>query len=105
MLRPWILALALPCGLAAQTPSAPVITSTSSEVVVDFVAHDKHGAIVRDLRPEEVRVFEDDVPQQLRSLAFFESGLPLPAQSGAAESSAADAAAIRGRQELHNATW
>jgi VWFA-related protein len=98
MQRPWILALVLPCVLGAQTPSAPVIKSTSSEVVVDFVAHDKHGAIVRDLQPEEVRVFEDGAPQQLRSLTFFESGLPLPAQPLPAE-----AAAIRGRQELDNA--
>ena len=104
MRRSWILALALPCVLGAQTPSAPVIKSTSSEVVVDFVVHDKHGAIVRDLRPEEVRVFEDDVPQQLRSLTFFESGLSHPATAPpSAAESPAEAAGMRGRQELQNA--
>ncbi len=48
--------------------------------MVDFVARDKHGHIVRDLRPEEVRVFENDVKQQMRALTFFDKGTPQEAQ-------------------------
>jgi len=86
MPRPWMLFLALPCCLGGQPPSIPTIASTTSEVLVDFVARDKHGQIVRDLRPEEVQIFEDDVRQQIRGFAFFDKGATSQSQSRAAES-------------------
>ena len=48
----WVMILALPGCLCGQTQPVPTITTTASEVLVDFVARDKHGQIVRDLRPE-----------------------------------------------------
>lgn len=104
MFRHWIPVLLLPCCCGAQSPPVPVITSTSSEVVVDFVARDKHGHIVRDLRPEEVRVFENDVRQQMRALTFSDKGAPATpeSQTGAAESPAATSA-LQSRQELNRA--
>jgi VWFA-related protein len=103
MLRPWILVLALAWCCGAQSPPVPVISSTSSEVLVDFVARDKHGHIVRDLRPEEVHVFENDVRQQMRALTFFDTGARLEPQSQpAAAGSSPMAGSPRKWQELRN---
>jgi VWFA-related protein len=71
--------------------------------VVDFVARDKHGHIVRDLRPEEVRVFENDVRQQMRALTFFDKGAPPEAQPQPATTDSLPVAeSTRKWQELRN---
>jgi len=66
------LLLALPLAVPAQAPKAPepTIRTTTSEVLLDFVVRDKNGKIVRDLKPGEVQVFEDGVPQPLRHFEF-----------------------------------
>jgi VWFA-related protein len=79
--------LALPLLGSAQAP-APTIRTTTSEVLLDFVVRDKQGKIVRDLRPEEVQVFEDGVQQTQRYLQFFDG------QRKVQETSASDAAAV-----------
>ena len=66
----WIL-IALPLAASAQL-SEPTLRTTTSEVLLDFVARGKNGQIIRDLRLDEVQVFEDGVLQQQRYLQFFD---------------------------------
>jgi VWFA-related protein len=65
----WLL-IAFPLALPAQEPG-PVVRATATEVMLDFVARDKKAHLVRDLRPEEVQVLEDGVPQKLRHFEYF----------------------------------
>jgi VWFA-related protein len=41
-------------------------------VLVDMVVRDKRSKIVRDLKPEEIQVLEDGVPQKIRHFELFE---------------------------------
>ena len=53
----------------AQAPTkpeqVPVIRTTTREVLVDVVVRDKHHHPVTDLKPEEITVYEDGVPQKI----------------------------------------
>ncbi len=42
-------------------------------VLLDVVVRDKKGRSVRDLRPEEIEVYEDGVRQQVGSFRFLDS--------------------------------
>jgi len=55
----------------AQTPESSLRT-TVSEVLLDVVVRDKKAHIIRDLRPEEVQVLENGVPQAIRHFEFFD---------------------------------
>ncbi len=61
--------------LPAQT-SAPTIRSNVTEVRLDLVVRDKKSRIVRDLKPEEIQILEDGVPQALRHFEFYEGKAP-----------------------------
>jgi VWFA-related protein len=50
--------------------ATPTLRTSVNEVLLDFVVRDKHGQIVRNLRPGEVRVLEDGVPQRVRQFDF-----------------------------------
>ncbi|HVN05173.1 MAG TPA: VWA domain-containing protein [Bryobacteraceae bacterium] len=56
--------------LAAQEANAPVIRSTTQEVLLDVVVRDKKARLIRDLKPGEIRVLEDGVPQTVKSFRF-----------------------------------
>ncbi len=71
----------------AQENEAPTIRTTTSEVLLDFVVRDKHANIIRDLRPNEVQVFEDGVSQSLRHFEFYDGRAE--AQAPAAPATAA----------------
>src|ERR1700747_3760468 len=65
-LRHWIwLLLAFPLAAPAQE-TEPSLHMSVNEVMLDVVVRDKKAHIIGDLRPEEVKVFEDGVPQTLR---------------------------------------
>jgi len=72
-------ALSLVCAglaclpLAAQDTGVPVIRSTSQEVLLDAVVRDKKEHLIRNLKPEEIRVLEDGVPQKLRTFRFTDT--------------------------------
>jgi VWFA-related protein len=61
----------------------PTLRTTTSEVLLDFVVRDKHGDVIRNLRPDEVRVFENQEPQPIRHFEFLSGHLtaesPAPA--------------------------
>jgi len=62
-------------------PLAPaiVVPVRAERVEVDLVVRDKRGGLVRDLRADEVEVFEDGVRQEVESLAFVERAPAGPA--------------------------
>ena len=65
------LLIALPLAVPAQAPE-PSIKTTTSEVLLDFVARDKNARIIHDLRPDEIQVYEDGVPQTIRHFEFYD---------------------------------
>ena len=70
--------LAVPLALPAQAPEV-TFRSTTSEVLLDFVARDKTGRVIRNLRPDELQVFENGVPQKLRHFEFVDGRSMAPA--------------------------
>ena len=44
--------------------------SSSQEVLIDFVARDKHQKVIKDLKPEEVQIFEDGALQRPTSFRY-----------------------------------
>jgi len=77
-----IITLAFSCALLAQPPlalfaqqasvppSAPAIRATTELVLVNVVARDKRGNLVRDLKPQDFTVLEDGQKQQVASFDF-----------------------------------
>src|SRR6201987_4090064 len=105
-----VVALAQQRGAPAQAP--PAIRATTELVLVNVVARDKKGNLVRDLKQQDFTVLEDGQKQQLASFDFEnidELGLaqqqmattngasaPAPASAPAQPSEAAtDARALR----------
>lgn len=66
-----ILLLVVPMALPAQDPE-PTLRTTTSEVLLDFVVRDKNAQIIHNLRPDEVRVFENGVQQPMRHFQFYD---------------------------------
>ncbi len=64
----------IPLSAAAQQPSAqqpvPVIHATTEIVLVNVVARDKKGNLIRDLKREDFTVLEDGQKQQVSSFDF-----------------------------------
>ncbi|MGA2273905.1 MAG: VWA domain-containing protein [Bryobacteraceae bacterium] len=82
--------------LAAQEANVPVIRSTTREVLLDAVVRDKKERPIRNLKPEEVRVLEDGVPQKLQTFRFTDTDVdeqqPATAQPGAKSGASAPVA-------------
>lgn len=54
------------------TADQEVIRVDTSEILLDMVVRDKRGKSVRDLRPEEIEVYEDGVKQKVNSFQLVE---------------------------------
>src|SRR5512139_3735833 len=72
--------LALSASLArAQAPApapaqaTPEFRSGTAVVLLDVIARDKKGRPVRDLKPGELQVFENDQRCEIRAFRFVES--------------------------------
>src|SRR6202166_5014284 len=95
MLTKWLFAIAVPCLLSAafiavraasqSAPTAPaaqqpgsaqsgyVLKVTTRLVTLDLIATDSHGNPVRDLKPEEVQIFEEHkAEQKIEHFEYFE---------------------------------
>ena len=59
-----------------------MIKATARLVDVGFVAYDKHGKPVTDLKQDEIAVFDNGVQQQVRALLPGRSGNPIRSGSG-----------------------
>lgn len=70
-------------GLAAgqESPPGATIRATAHEVVLDLVVRDKHGRLVKNLKPGEVEIYEDGVRQEIRSFRL-EAGHDVQAAPG-----------------------
>jgi len=86
------LLIALPLAMPAQAPEASIKTTTS-EVLLDFVARDKSAHVIHDLRPDEVQILEDGVPQTVKHFEFYDGRNEAP--NGPAATTAADAGATK----------
>ncbi len=90
--------LAVSAGVAQknQPPGDPqiVLRSTAQEVLLDFIARDKHQKLVTDLRPEDIEIREDGVPQSVRSFRY-RNGHEEPTQQDAAPLPRADSGTHR----------
>ena len=102
-----LLSLLAVCAVA----QAPSVRTGTTEVLVDMVVRDKKAKIVRDLKPEEIQVLEDGVPQAIRHFELFEGHEPgdntgpiSAAPSGAALASTTPAAQAPLVRTLREAT-
>jgi len=71
-MRGWIWLLILVPFVTRAQETEPSIRTTVNEVLLDVVVRDKHAHLIRDLKPEEIQVFEDGVPQKVRHFEFFD---------------------------------
>ena len=69
------LLLALPAAGPAQAPP-PQFPSGTEVVLIDLVGRDRQGRVVTDLRPDEVRVFEDGASAEVASFRRVTVGEP-----------------------------
>lgn len=71
-MRYFTIVMIFPCLLAAieqgpETRRQEVIRAVTQEVLLDVVVRDHKGRLIRDLRPEEIEVYDDGVRQKLTS--------------------------------------
>jgi VWFA-related protein len=59
---------------AEKPPTPPTFRVDTGVVMLDVVVRDKKGRLVRDLRPEEIQVFEDGARQEITDVRFVETG-------------------------------
>ena len=81
----WVLGSA--SAVCAQEPApgqGPRFESGAEAVALDLVVRDKKGRLVTDLRPEEIEVLEDGVPQKLTSFRITAPAAAAPAAAAAA---------------------
>ncbi|HEY3440644.1 MAG TPA: VWA domain-containing protein [Paludibaculum sp.] len=67
----WIAAICAVAPVCPQAPPDTVIRTTAQEVLLDLVVRDKRANLIRDLKPEEVEVYEDGVKQTIRVFHSF----------------------------------
>jgi len=90
--------LALPAAAQAPAPQPPaelqreVFRVDTEVVLLDVVARDKKGRTVRDLRADEIEVYEDGVRQEAGSFRFLDSRAIGEALEDAAEAQATPSA-------------
>lgn len=78
----------LPAQSANQASPSPLIIRTGTkEVVLDLVVRDKHGHLVKNLAPSDVKVYEDSVQQSIKDFREVE-GTPPPHVEPAAQAPA-----------------
>lgn len=84
------LLLALPLVVPAQAPE-PSLRTTTSEVLLDFVVRDKGGRVIRNLRSDEIQVFEEGIPQKMRHFEFLDGRSAEPPATSATAAPAGNA--------------
>src|SRR5262249_51807206 len=65
-----VIVAVLPIG--AQQSSPPVVKTTVDEVLLDFVAHDKKGKPITDLKPDELTVTDNGAKETIASFRLVQ---------------------------------
>jgi VWFA-related protein len=91
------------CGLVAGAAAAQevrppdsglTIKATVSEVLLDLVVRDKHGKLVKNLKPGDVEIYEDGVRQPIRGFRLVSNAEAAPPQEAPASGAKAEPAAV-----------
>jgi VWFA-related protein len=53
---------------SSEIPSSPTVTSNVDEVSLDLIVHDKNRKPIRDLKPEDLSISDNDAPVTLKGL-------------------------------------
>jgi VWFA-related protein len=98
------MALLLADGTIAQEPKPappgadqPTFRAGAEVVVLDVVVRDKKGRTVRDLRPEEVQVYEDGVRQKVVSFKLEAAGQESSPEAGTSKAAERPAPGVESR--------
>jgi VWFA-related protein len=78
------LAPAAPAQDGTTDPKPATFRAETALVVLDLVVRDKKGQPVRDLRPDEVQVYEDGVRRDIGAFRLVETGAPALTADGTA---------------------
>jgi Ca-activated chloride channel homolog len=65
-MRRWLSCLCFALAASGATAQVPRFSSSANLVVLSATAVDRNGRPVRDLRPEELRIYEEGRPQRLQ---------------------------------------
>src|SRR5689334_23562259 len=80
------LAFCLSLPAAGQTPAAPQpgasVKTTVDEVILDFIARDKKGKPITDLKPEDITVLDNGQKQEIRSFRLVRGAEAIPIKDG-----------------------
>ncbi|PYQ43112.1 MAG: hypothetical protein DMF77_10980 [Acidobacteria bacterium] len=88
------LAPTAPAQDAKRDPKPATFRADTALVVLDLVVRDKKGQPVRDLRPEEVQVYEDGVRRDVAAFRLVETGTSAVATDAAAPAAGPTAPAL-----------
>ncbi|RPI23908.1 MAG: hypothetical protein EHM61_18550, partial [Acidobacteria bacterium] len=58
--------------LAQRTQEVPSFRGGGLTVLVDVVVTDKNNRVIRDLKPEDFVIYEDDVPQKIENFQIYQ---------------------------------
>jgi VWFA-related protein len=95
------IAFAVFIAFAQTSPPQLVLHTAGQEVLLDFIARDKHQKLVMDLRADEIEVFEDGAPQTLRSFEYRGERREAARQNEPIPPRAAEAAAPQALREIN----
>jgi VWFA-related protein len=84
-------ALALFLLVSPAAPQTATIRTTTREVLLDFVVRDKKERGITDLRPADVQVYEDGVPQTIKTFHLISGAEQRQSESAAPAGGAAAA--------------
>ena len=89
-MRIWLVGTILAVAASAQQPQTSdlVLHGGTREVLLDFVVRDKHQREVKDIRPEEVEIFEDGVRQTLKGFQYRTGKEAQPVTAGVSRDTA-----------------
>jgi VWFA-related protein len=89
--------VASPLGAQGTHPpeSGLTIRSNVNEVMLDLVVRDKHGKLVKNLKPGDLEIYEDGVRQDMRSFRLIAGPEALPPQEPPAASAKPETAPAR----------
>src|SRR5881394_3849507 len=91
-----IAALCIAQAPAPQPPdtAATTIRGGRQEVLLDIIVRDKKGKLVRDLKPDEIKITDEGQPQQIVDFRMVETDTPASVLPGQAAGPQAQKAAL-----------